>query len=60
MLYSRKQYSMGPYHHSMAHRRVGAGGDGLQIWRVAVNILNKQSWMADGGVALQHVGWLRG
>ncbi|KAJ4428691.1 hypothetical protein ANN_25684 [Periplaneta americana] len=24
-------------------------GDGLQIWRVAVNILNKQSWTADKG-----------
>jgi hypothetical protein len=26
------------------------GGDGLQIWRVSVNILNKQSWTDDGGV----------
>jgi hypothetical protein len=23
------------------------GGDGLQMWRVARNILNKQSWIAD-------------
>jgi hypothetical protein len=26
----------------MARPRVADGGDGLQIWRVAVNILNKQ------------------
>jgi len=25
------------------------GGDSLQIWRVAVNILNKWSWTADKG-----------
>jgi hypothetical protein len=27
----------------------GVGGRGLQIWRVAVNLLNKQSWTADKG-----------
>ena len=26
---------------------VADGGVGLQIWRLAVNILNKQSWTAD-------------
>jgi len=25
------------------------GGDDLQIWKVAVNILNKQLWTADSG-----------
>jgi len=25
------------------------GEDGLQIWKVAVNLLNKQSWTADKG-----------
>jgi hypothetical protein len=33
----------------MAHPQVADGGDILQIWRVAVNILNKQSWRADWG-----------
>jgi hypothetical protein len=34
-------------HHGMARPPVADGGDGLQIWRVAANILNKQSWTAD-------------
>jgi hypothetical protein len=29
--------------------QVADGGDGLQIWRVAANILNKQSRTADRG-----------
>jgi len=34
------------------------GGDGLQIWRVAVNILNKQSWTAiKGWFSSLGVGW---
>jgi hypothetical protein len=28
--------------HGMARPQVAVGGDGLQIWRVAANILNKQ------------------
>jgi hypothetical protein len=36
-------------HHSMACPRVAGGGNGLQIWRVAVNILNKQSQTDDKG-----------
>jgi hypothetical protein len=36
-------------HHGMAHPRVADRGDGLQIWRVAVNILNKQSLTAYSG-----------
>jgi hypothetical protein len=31
----------GPCHHNMAHPGVADGGDGLQMWRVAANILNK-------------------
>jgi hypothetical protein len=31
----------------MARPQVADGGDGLQIWRVAANILNKQSRTAD-------------
>jgi hypothetical protein len=31
----------------MARPHVADGGDGLQIWRVAVNILNKQLRTAD-------------
>jgi hypothetical protein len=36
-------------HHTMARPRVADRGYGLQIWRVAVNILNKQSRTADSG-----------
>jgi hypothetical protein len=38
-----------PCHHDMAHPHVAGRGDGLQIWKVAVNILNKQSRTADRG-----------
>ncbi|KAJ4429759.1 hypothetical protein ANN_21963 [Periplaneta americana] len=40
---------VGPYHHGMARPQVAARGDGLQIWRVGANILNKQPWPADKG-----------
>jgi hypothetical protein len=33
----------------MARPRVADGGDGLQIWRVAANILNNQSRETDKG-----------
>jgi hypothetical protein len=33
----------------MASLWVADGGDSLQIWRVAANILNKQSWTANKG-----------
>jgi hypothetical protein len=33
----------------MARPQVADGGDGLQIWRVAANILNKQSRTTDKG-----------
>jgi hypothetical protein len=36
-----------PCHHGKAHPQVADGGDGLQIWRLAANILNKQSRTAD-------------
>jgi hypothetical protein len=36
-------------HHGMARPRVADRGDGLQIQRVAANILNKQSRTADSG-----------
>jgi hypothetical protein len=32
-----------PCHHGMARPQVAHGGDGLQMWRVAASILNKQS-----------------
>jgi hypothetical protein len=38
-----------PCHHGMARLQVADGGKGLQIWRVAANILNKQSRTADKG-----------
>jgi hypothetical protein len=36
-------------YHSMARPQVADGGDGLQIWRLAANILNKQSRSAGKG-----------
>jgi hypothetical protein len=36
-------------HHSMAHPPVTDRGDGLQIWRVAANMLNKQLRTTDSG-----------
>jgi hypothetical protein len=36
-----------PCHHGMARPRVADGGDGLQMWRVAANILKKQYRTAD-------------
>lgn len=41
--------NMGPSHHRMAHSWVADGGESLQIWRVAVNLLYKQLWAADKG-----------
>jgi hypothetical protein len=38
-----------PCHHSMVCPRVADGRDGLQLWRLAVNILNKQPWTNDKG-----------
>jgi hypothetical protein len=38
-----------PCHHGMARPQVADGGNGLQLWRVAANILNKQSRTADKG-----------
>jgi hypothetical protein len=38
-----------PCHHGMARTQVADGGDSLQIWRVAANILNKKSLRADRG-----------
>jgi len=34
-------------HHDMARFLVADGGDGLQIWKIAANILNKQPRIAD-------------
>jgi hypothetical protein len=36
-----------PCHHGMARPQVADGGDALQFWREAANILNKQSWTTD-------------
>jgi hypothetical protein len=39
-----------PCHHdSMACPQIADGGDAVRVWRVAVNILNKQSRTADNG-----------
>jgi hypothetical protein len=47
-------------HHGMARPRVADRGDGLQIWRVAANMLNKQSLTADSGWSSSLGGWARG
>ena len=44
LLYYIRYYSC---HHGMASPWVADGGVGLQKWRLAANILNKQSWTAD-------------
>jgi len=36
----------GPCPDGMVLPQIMDGGDGLQIWRAAMNILNKQSWAA--------------
>jgi hypothetical protein len=41
MLCNGVPWYVGPYHYSMVCLWVAGGGDGLQIWRVAANILNK-------------------
>jgi hypothetical protein len=33
----------------MARPQIADGGDGLQIWRIVANILNRQSWTVDKG-----------
>jgi hypothetical protein len=38
-----------PCHHGMARPQVSDGGNALQVWRVAANILNKQSRTANKG-----------
>jgi hypothetical protein len=48
----------GSCHHGTARPRVADRGDGLQIWRVAANILNKQSLTANSGWSSSlGVGW---
>jgi hypothetical protein len=37
-----------PCHHGMVRPKV-ADGEGLQVWKVAANILNKQLWTAEKG-----------
>jgi hypothetical protein len=46
-----------PCHHGMAGPQVADGGDGLQIWRVAAIILNKQSRTANRESPCRLVGW---
>jgi hypothetical protein len=43
-IYTISIYIMGfPLSPGVARRQIANGGDGLQIWRVAANILNNQS-----------------
>jgi hypothetical protein len=48
-----------PCHHGMARPQVADGGDALQFWRAAANILNKQSQTADKGWSSSLGGWAR-
>jgi hypothetical protein len=36
-----------PHYHGMVHLRVSDGWNGLQIWNIAVNILNRELWTAN-------------
>jgi hypothetical protein len=40
---------VGLCHHDMARPQVADGGDGLQIWRVVADVLNKQLRTAEKG-----------
>jgi hypothetical protein len=40
---------VGPFHYGTECPNVADGGDGLQVWRIAANILNNQSWTANKG-----------
>jgi len=42
-------YTKPCYAGSLSPRQGADGGDGLQIWRISANILNKQSQTADNG-----------
>jgi hypothetical protein len=44
----------------MVRPPVADGGDGFQIWRVAANIMNKQSKAAVKGWSSSLGGWARG
>lgn len=47
-----------PFSHGVAHSRVVNVGDGLQIWKVDVKILNKQSRTANKGWSFSSAGVL--
>jgi len=49
-----------PCHHSMMRTRVAVGGDGLEMWMVAVTILSKQSRTANKGWSSSLRDWARG
>jgi len=48
----------GPHHYGMSHPQVVGGEYSLQTWRIAENMLNKQSWTASKGWSSRWgVGW---
>jgi hypothetical protein len=49
-----------PCYQSMAHHQVADGGDGLQLWRIAGNILNTQLQTAVRGRYSSLGGWVGG
>jgi hypothetical protein len=44
----------------MEHPQVSDGGDYLQLWEIAVNILNKQLLGVDKGWSFSLQGWVWG
>jgi hypothetical protein len=46
---SNLHVNMSLCHYSMARHRIAHEGDGLQMWRVAANVLNKLSRTIDNG-----------
>jgi hypothetical protein len=43
------QCYVGPRNDTMARPRVAVGGDGIEMWKMAANILNKRLWTAEKG-----------
>jgi hypothetical protein len=48
------------FNHGMARPQFADGGDVLQLWRAATNILNKQSRTAEMGSSSSFGGWAWG
>jgi hypothetical protein len=57
MVYISVEVIGGSPHHSMTLPQVADGGEGLHIWSVAANVLNKQSRTANKGWSSSMQDW---